>query len=123
MPGARRTWSVCRAQIGIARFEFRIGFDTSHSEIRNSKFCMPHQPTVLFVVRGNIQRQTGESLYDRKLAGRLTERGFRLEVATVPDLPYFAGLVAGAVISPLLTPADPQHALKAFAVSPLRRCS
>jgi glycosyltransferase involved in cell wall biosynthesis len=80
----------------------------SKFEVRNSKsgggishfaFRIPH---LLFVVPGDIQRQTGGSLYDRKLVESLTERGFRVEIATVPDLPYFAGLIAGAIISPLL---------------------
>ncbi|MEK6409727.1 MAG: glycosyltransferase family 4 protein [Acidobacteriota bacterium] len=62
----------------------------------------PHEPTILFVVPGDIQRQTGGSFYDRKLADSLTERGFRVEMVTVPDLPYFAGLVAGLAIAPRL---------------------
>jgi len=68
--------------------------ENSQFEIRNSKF--------LFIVPGDIQRQTGGSLYDRKLAESLTERGFCVELASVPDLPYFAGLLAGLVISPWL---------------------
>ena len=73
----------------------------SKSERGNShfEFRIPH---LLFVVPGDIQRQTGGSLYDRKLAESLTERGFRVEMATVPDLPYFAGLMAGAIWFPLL---------------------
>ena len=78
----------------------------SHLEVplshpRISEF--PHfPPAILFSVPGNIQRLTGGSLYDRKLAESLRERGFRLEVATAPDLPYFLGLLAGAFISPWL---------------------
>ncbi len=63
---------------------------------------MSSQPTALFLCPGNIQRQTGGSLYNKNLTEGLTERGFRLEVLTLPDLPYFAGLVAGVVIAPLL---------------------
>ncbi|MEK6303615.1 MAG: glycosyltransferase family 4 protein [Acidobacteriota bacterium] len=63
---------------------------------------MSREPTALFLSPGDIQRQTGGSFYNRKLAESLTERGFRLEVVTVPDLSYFAGLVAGVGIAPLL---------------------
>lgn len=63
---------------------------------------LPQELTVLFIIPGDIQRQTGGSLYNRKLADSLTERGLRLEMVTVPDLPYFAGLIAGVVISPCL---------------------
>jgi len=63
---------------------------------------MSHEPTALFVSPGDIQRQTGGSFYNRKLAESLTKRGFRLEVVTVPDLPYLAGLVASLAIAPLL---------------------
>jgi len=63
---------------------------------------MSHEPTALFLTPGDIRRQTGGSIYNRKLAESLTERGFRLDVVTVPDLPWFAGLVAGVVIAPLL---------------------
>lgn len=62
----------------------------------------PQEPTVLFIIPGDIQRQTGGSLYNRKLAESLTERGLRLEMVTVPDLPYLAGLIAGVVITPCL---------------------
>lgn len=62
----------------------------------------PQEPSILFVIPGDIQRQTGGSFYNRKLAKSLTERGFRLETVTVPDLPYFAGLVAGLAIAPFL---------------------
>jgi glycosyltransferase involved in cell wall biosynthesis len=61
-----------------------------------------HEPTVLFLIPGDVQRQTGGSLYNRKLAEGLTERGFRLELLTLPDLPYLAGLAAGLVIAPLI---------------------
>lgn len=61
-----------------------------------------HEPTVLFLIPGDMQRQTGGSLYNRKLAEGLTERGFRLELVTLPDLPYLAGLAVGLVIAPLI---------------------
>lgn len=61
-----------------------------------------HEPTVLFLIPGDMQRQTGGSLYNRKLAEGLTERGFRLEMVTLPDLPYLAGLAVGLVIAPLI---------------------
>jgi glycosyltransferase involved in cell wall biosynthesis len=63
---------------------------------------MSREPTALFLNPGDIKRKTGGSIYNRKLAESLTGRGFRLEVVTVPDLPYFAGLVAGVAIGPLL---------------------
>jgi glycosyltransferase involved in cell wall biosynthesis len=53
----------------------------------------------LFVVPGNIDRVTGGSIYDRRLVDYLTKRGLRVEVASVPDLPYFISLLAGAAIS------------------------
>lgn len=59
-----------------------------------------HNPNVLFLIPGDFHRQTGGSLYNRKLAEGLTERGFRLEIVTLPDWPYFAGLAAGVVIAP-----------------------
>jgi len=49
-----------------------------------------------------MQRQTGGSLYNKKLAECLTERGFRLELVTLPDWPYLAGLAVGLVIAPLI---------------------
>ncbi len=63
---------------------------------------MSREPTALFIIPGEIQRQTGGSLYNRELAKSLTERGFRLEMVTVPDLSYLAGLIAGVVIAPRL---------------------
>lgn len=63
---------------------------------------MVGKPSVLFVIPGDIERQTGGSLYNRKLIEGLRERGFRLEVVEVPDLPYLAGLVAGLLIAPWL---------------------
>ena len=59
-------------------------------------------PTVLFLIPGDMQRQTGGSLYNKQVAEGLTERGFRLELATLPDLPYLAGLAVGLVIAPLI---------------------
>ncbi|MFY9607881.1 MAG: glycosyltransferase family 4 protein [Blastocatellia bacterium] len=63
---------------------------------------LPQEPAALFIVPGDIRRQTGGSLYNRKLAERLSERGLRLEMITVPDLPYLAGLIAGVIIAPCL---------------------
>lgn len=63
---------------------------------------LPNEPSVLFLISGDIQRQTGGSFYNKNLAESLTQRGFRLELVTLPDLPYFAGLVAGLFIAPLL---------------------
>ena len=63
---------------------------------------IPPKHTILFVVPGVIQRQTGGSIYNRKLADSLVERGFQLDVVTVPDLPYVPGLLACSVVSPLL---------------------
>ena len=57
---------------------------------------------VLFVIPGDINRSTGGSIYDKKLANYLTEHGCHVEIASVPDLPYFASLIAGFVISTLL---------------------
>ena len=63
---------------------------------------MSRETTALFISPGDFQRGTGGSFYNRKLAESLRERGFRLDVVTIPDLPYFAGLIAGLAISPLL---------------------
>jgi glycosyltransferase involved in cell wall biosynthesis len=54
------------------------------------------------VVPGEIQRRTGGSYYDRMLAESLTEQGFEIDLVSVPDLPYFAGLLTGLVVSPRL---------------------
>lgn len=63
---------------------------------------LPKQPAILFLIPGDIDRQTGGSIYNQRLALALIESGFRLEIVTLPDLPYFAGLLASLVISPLL---------------------
>jgi len=55
--------------------------------------------SVLFVIPGDINRSTGGSIYDKKLADYLTEHGYHVEIASIPDLPYFASLIAGVVIS------------------------
>ena len=62
---------------------------------------MSPEPIALFLIPGDIRRQTGGSLYNRKLAISLTERGFQLKVMEVPDLPYFAALLAGFILAPL----------------------
>ena len=58
--------------------------------------------SVLFIVPGKITRLTGGSLYDKNLADSLIEHGFRLEIASIPDLPYFAGLISGCLVAPIL---------------------
>ena len=63
---------------------------------------MSSEPIALFLIPGDIRRQTGGSMYNRKLAISLTERGFQLTVVQVPDLPYFAGLLAGFILAPYL---------------------
>ena len=60
------------------------------------------EPSVLFLVPGDFQRQTGGSIYNRNLVEGLVERGFRFELHSIPDLPYFMGLGAGLFIAPLL---------------------
>jgi glycosyltransferase involved in cell wall biosynthesis len=63
---------------------------------------MSRETTALFISPGDFQRGTGGSFYNRKLAESLRERGVRLDVVMIPDLPYFTGLIAGLAISPLL---------------------
>ena len=53
---------------------------------------------IAFIVPGKIARPTGGSIYDKRLADHLRERGARVEVVSVPDLSYFTG----ALVSPLL---------------------
>jgi len=57
-------------------------------------------PSVLFVVPGKITRLTGGSLYDKKVADSLVEDGFSVDIVSVPDLSYFAGLICGLFIAP-----------------------
>ena len=57
---------------------------------------------VAFIVPGRFDRLTGGSVYDRRLSDYLGESGARVDVISLPDLPYFAGLISGLVISPLL---------------------
>lgn len=61
---------------------------------------MSPEPTALFLIPGDIRRQTGGSLYNRKLAICLIERGFQVKVVQVPDLPYFTGLLASVILAP-----------------------
>jgi glycosyltransferase involved in cell wall biosynthesis len=56
----------------------------------------------LFIVPGRLDRLTGGSVYDKRLNDYLKERGARVDVISLPDLPYFAGLILGIIISPLL---------------------
>jgi glycosyltransferase involved in cell wall biosynthesis len=59
-------------------------------------------PRYLFIVPGALDRVTGGSIYDKRLYDYLKGRGARVDVISLPDLPYFAGLVSGLVIAPLL---------------------
>lgn len=60
------------------------------------------KPSVLFLIPGDFQRQTGGSIYNRKLVEGLAQRGFRFELLSIPELPYFVGLGAGLFFAPLL---------------------
>ena len=57
---------------------------------------------ILLIVPGPLNRITGGSIYDKRLYDYLRERNARVDVISLPDLPYFAALIAGLVISPLL---------------------
>jgi len=58
--------------------------------------------SILIVIPGEITRSTGGSIYDKKLADYLVAQGYRLEIASLPDLPFLASLIAGVFISPRL---------------------
>ena len=58
----------------------------------------------LFIVPGSIDRVTGGSIYDKRLADYLVERGTRVEVASVPDLPYFLSLMISLPVALWLAP-------------------
>ena len=62
----------------------------------------PFTARYLFIVPGRLDRLTGGSIYDKRLNDYLREHGARVDVISLPDLPYFAGLIFGLVISPLL---------------------
>jgi glycosyltransferase involved in cell wall biosynthesis len=51
------------------------------------------------VIPGDINRLTGGSIYDKQLADYLNDQGYNVEIASIPDLPYFASLIAGVVTS------------------------
>lgn len=61
-----------------------------------------NQSRILFIVPGPLQRRTGGSIYNLRLAENLKENGFHLKAVSVPDLSYFAGFAAGILISPWL---------------------
>lgn len=56
--------------------------------------------TYLFITPGKIERLTGGSIYNRVLRDSLVERGARVLTLSLPDLPYFLGLMAGIFIAP-----------------------
>lgn len=47
---------------------------------------------------------TGGSIYDKRLADYLVERGTRVEIASVPDLPYFLSVIASLPVALWLAP-------------------
>ena len=57
---------------------------------------------VLLIVPGALARITGGSIYDKRLYDYLRARAVCVDVISLPDLPYFAGLIASLIISPLL---------------------
>jgi glycosyltransferase involved in cell wall biosynthesis len=59
------------------------------------------KPLILFIVPGSFDRPTGGSIYNRHVAESL-KRSFLVEIVSVPDLPYAAGLLAGILVSPWL---------------------
>jgi glycosyltransferase involved in cell wall biosynthesis len=64
----------------------------------------PHDPTrirILLVIPGPLNRMTGGSVYDNRVYEYLRERGARVDVVSLPDLPYFASLICGLILSPL----------------------
>jgi glycosyltransferase involved in cell wall biosynthesis len=64
--------------------------------------CAPLAARCLFIVPGRLNRLTGGSVYDSRLNDYLRARGACVDVISLPDLPYFAGLIVGLIISPLL---------------------
>ena len=57
----------------------------------------------LFIVPGRLDRLTGGSIYDKRLVDHLTSLGVRVDVASLPDLSYFAGWFAGLIAGPYLS--------------------
>lgn len=56
----------------------------------------------LFIVPGRLDRLTGGSIYDKRLADHLDSLRMRVEVASLPDLDYIAGGIAGLIAGPRL---------------------
>lgn len=57
----------------------------------------------LFIVPGRLDRLTGGSIYDRRVVDHLASLGVRVDVASLPDLSYLAGAIAGLVAGPYLS--------------------
>jgi glycosyltransferase involved in cell wall biosynthesis len=75
--------------------------DSSHKPGEASSLNRP-AAHYLLIVPGPLNRITGGSIYDKRLHDYLKERGARVDVISLPDLPYFAALITGLVLSPLL---------------------
>jgi glycosyltransferase involved in cell wall biosynthesis len=69
---------------------------------RQDDFELNYKARYLFIVPGHLDRLTGGSIYNKRLNDYLKEHGARVDVISLPDLPYFAGLILSLVISPLL---------------------
>ena len=63
---------------------------------------MPLAARCLFIIPGRLDRLTGGSIYDKRLNDYLRKSGASVDIVSLPDLPYFAGLIASLIISPLL---------------------
>jgi glycosyltransferase involved in cell wall biosynthesis len=63
---------------------------------------MPLTARCLFIIPGRLDRLTGGSIYDKRLNDYLRKGGASVDIISLPDLHYFAGLIAGLIISPLL---------------------
>lgn len=53
----------------------------------------------LFIIPGSINRLTGGSIYNKRLVEHLSGSGSRVDVVSLPDLPYFAGLFISPIIA------------------------
>ena len=53
----------------------------------------------LFITPGKIDRISGGSIYNRMLRDSLVRRGARVITLSVPDLPYFPGLLSSIIIA------------------------
>ena len=56
----------------------------------------------MFIVPGPLERPTGGSIYNLHLVRHFEQHEFRVEVVSIPDLPYVAGLAMGIILSPWL---------------------